>query len=413
MSHLGWLAPTALTFMSFVAPLLIAGFLHIEEFYCMIYMPVYMFTIPSMYILLVIYSLFNLWNTGWGTREKKAEEKSAEEQKEDARIAAEFESKAGVMETLFGQLKFGAKKEQQSSDKKEEKGSVDFSCGNILRCLCFTHEDPNDPNEHLEKIGKSLMEVNHRLSKIEGSHGLGRWDRRRSSTGMRRGTSGSFSPKKGSITGINEEDEDLVENQNQDEHFHPQEEEEENDQVIPQKPKRDDMINPYWIEDLNDKLKNRKTDDLSLEEKKFWETMIDKYLKPFDQIYTPMEEFKRETAKTKRELFEYRDSFIFSFLMINSFYVVLITMLRLQSPLKIPWTIFTSFDLNGLDGVHYTFDYNPPENMESPLVTISRTTIVLDILGLVFLLTFTLITTFQVFGMFLHRWQTCKYFSSK
>ena len=60
--------------MSFVAPLLIAGFLHIEEFYCMIYMPVYMFTIPSMYILLVIYSLFNLWNTGWGTREKKAEE---------------------------------------------------------------------------------------------------------------------------------------------------------------------------------------------------------------------------------------------------------------------------------------------------------------------------------------------------
>ena len=227
---------------------------------------------------------------------------------------------------------------------------------------------------------------------------------------MRRGTSGSFSPKKGSITGINEEDEDVVENQNQDEHFHPQEEEEENEQVIPQKPKRDDMINPYWIEDLNDKLKNRKTDDLSLEEKKFWETMIEKYLKPFDQIYTPMEEFKRETAKTKRELFEYRDSFIFSFLMINSFYVVLITMLRLQSPLKIPWTIFTSFDLNGLDGVHYTFDYNPPENMESPLVTISRTTIVLDILGLVFLLTFTLITTFQVFGMFLHRWQTCKYF---
>jgi len=151
----------------------------------------------------------------------------------------------------------------------------------------------------------------------------------------------------------------------------------------------------------------------SLEEKKFWETMIEKYLKPFDQIYTPMEEFKRETAKTKRELFEYRDSFIFSFLMINSFYVVLITMLRLQSPLKIPWTIFTSFDLNGLDGVHYTFDYNPPENMESPLVTISRTTIVLDILGLVFLLTFTLITTFQVFGMFLHRWQTfCQYVAS-
>ena len=57
--------------MSFFFPLLLAGILHIEEFYCMLYMLVYLITIPSMYILLVIYSLFNLWNTGWGTREIK------------------------------------------------------------------------------------------------------------------------------------------------------------------------------------------------------------------------------------------------------------------------------------------------------------------------------------------------------
>ena len=138
-------------------------------------------------------------------------------------------------------------------------------------------------------------------------------------------------------------------------------------------------------------------------EVKFWYDLIEKYLKP-------LEKDKEKEKLVTLGLKELRNQMVFSFLMINSFYVVLITMLRLQSPLKIPWTIFTSFDLNGLDGVHYTFDYNPPENMESPLVTISRTTIVLDILGLVFLLTFTLITTFQVFGMFLHRWQTCKYF---
>jgi len=54
--------------------------------------------------------------------------------------------------------------------------------------------------------------------------------------------------------------------------------------------------------------------------------------------------------------------------MINSFYIVLITMLQVQTPLKIPWTLLSSFNLNGIDGLIYTFDYNPPENNESPQV---------------------------------------------
>ena len=65
------LAPTSMTFMSFIGPLLLAGLLHMEESYCMLYMPVYLVTIPSMYILLVIYSLFNLWNTGNSNFQKK------------------------------------------------------------------------------------------------------------------------------------------------------------------------------------------------------------------------------------------------------------------------------------------------------------------------------------------------------
>ena len=119
----------------------------------MIYMPVYLVTIPSMYILLVIYSLFNLWNTGWGTREKPQAQKTEAERLEDEKIKKDLGEKAGVMETLMGQFSFGDKSKGNSSSKNEEKGSVDFSCGNIMRCLCFTHEDPNDPHKHLEKIG--------------------------------------------------------------------------------------------------------------------------------------------------------------------------------------------------------------------------------------------------------------------
>ena len=403
----GWLAPTAMTFMSFIGPLLLAGMLHLEESYCMLYMPVYLVTIPSMYILLVIYSLFNLWNTGWGTREKKAEDKTAEEKAEDDRIAAELDKdkKIGVLDTMFNQFKFsGAQQQDNAQVTKEEKGSVDFSCGNLMRCLCFTHPDPNDPNAQLEKIGKSLHEVNHRLSRIEGSAGI-YYNRRRSSTGSGfRSRSGSLSNLKDAKNAIRE-DEEFEEEENVIEVVTSNEEE----QRPPSPPPRlYGESNPYWIEDLK-KLTGKRVKFLKIEEKHFWEKLIQQYLEPFEKVYKTQANYKRETAKTNRSLFEYRDSFIFNFLVINCIYVVLITMLRLQSNLKMPWTILTSFNLNGLDGVHYNFTYNAPENKESPEVFIERDVLMLDVLGLVFLLVFSTVTFAQVVGMILHRWQTCKF----
>lgn len=259
---------------------------------------------------------------------------------------------------MFNQLKFSGN-QQESKAKKEEKGSVDFSCGNLMRCLCFTHDDPNDPNVQLEKIGKSLHEVNHRLSRIEGSAGI-YYNRRKSSTGSGfRSRSGSLSNLKDVKNQIREEEE------NEPEEEIDEEKEEEQRPSSPQ-PSIYGEGNPYWIEDKElKKLTGRRVKFLKLEEKQFWEQLIDQYLTPFEKIYKEPGEYKRVTAKTNRSLFEYRDSFIFNFLVINCIYVVLITMLRLQSNLKMPWTILTSFNLNGLDGVHYNFTYNPPSKVLS------------------------------------------------
>ena len=167
-----------------------------------------------------------------------------------------------------------------------------------------------------------------------------------------------------------------------------------------QKTKRDDDTNPYWIDDED--LKNGPVDYLSGTEINFWREMIHKYLQP---LVLP----KKEQAKQAQDLKDYRDSFIFTFLMINALYVVLITLLQLQSNIKIPWTVFSSFNLNGMDGLVYSFNYVKPGNIAGvPHLTISREAKMLDVLGLCFLATFSSITFAQVVGMIMHRWQTCK-----
>ena len=364
----------------------------------MLYMPVYLITIPSMYILLVIYSLFNLWNTGWGTREKPEEKKSEDQAKEEAAMLKEIEEeeakkkKAGVFGTIMGAVKFGddKNKDKAKNRRAEEKGSVDFSCGNLMRCLCFTHEDPHDPNKQLERIGDHLKEVSQRLSRIEHAGVVGR----------RLSTTGSKSRRTSSIPEENGQEEEEVITVNEPEVENQTDANPEEEKII-----RDEEANPWWFD--NERLKG-KPDYLNDKERTFFKDLINEYLTPFENKMSK-KDFMAEKAKTKRELYEYRDSFIFTFLMINSFYIVLITMLQVQTPLKIPWTILSSFNLNGLDGLEYTFEYDKPENQESPLVTIHRETAMLDMLGLVFLLTFSSITFAQVIGMCLHRWQTCKF----
>ena len=176
---------------------------------------------------------------------------------------------------------------------------------------------------------------------------------------------------------------------------------EEAEEYVEPKPKRDDDSNPYWIDDED--LKKGPVDYLSGVEINFWRDIKKKYLKPLEMT-------KKEQNRQAQELKDYRDSFIFTFLMINSLYVVLITLLQLQSNIKIPWTVFSSFNLNGLDGLRYNFTYHQPDSLVGiPQITISRESKMLDVLGLCFLATFSSITFAQVIGMLMHRWQTCKY----
>lgn len=62
-------SPTAIFFFYVAGTFILAAILHPQEFFCVLHGMIYFLAIPSMYMLLMIYSLCNLHVVSWGTRE--------------------------------------------------------------------------------------------------------------------------------------------------------------------------------------------------------------------------------------------------------------------------------------------------------------------------------------------------------
>jgi len=391
----GWLSPTTLSAGSFFLPLVLAGMLHLEEAYCMMYMLVYLITIPSMYILLVIYSFFNMWNVSWGTREvaqkkTKAELEKEKQEEEERQKEMKKKKKEGLMGTLLDQFNLGG--------EKGDTASVDFSIGNVLRCMCFNHEDPLEPKKQLVKISSSLDELSRKMNKLESVSGASFGGpgsvRRKSSVRTIRKSLGSVPEGSAESTTMMQEESIQAEDDTS---------QDESDKESEPKVCRNDLENPYWIDDEG--LKNGPVDYLSTSEINFWKDMIEKYLKPLEMT-------KKEKDSEAQSLKDYRDVMIFTFLMINALYIVSVLMLQVQAEIRIPWTIFSTLDVNGQDGTVFNMVYTKASEGLDATVRVTATYQELDMLGLFFLLAFSSVTLAQMVGMLFHRWQTLQHYIS-
>ena len=170
---------------------------------------------------------------------------------------------------------------------------------------------------------------------------------------------------------------------------------------------RDDEKNPYWIDD--DDLKDGPVDFLKGSEINFWKDLIKKYLEPLQMT-------AKEKDQQANELKAYRDTLVFTFLMVNILYIVLVTMLQFQTNLQFNWVFFSWFGYRGgEDEVRYNLTYTAPDTLTSGVraqIAIGRTTGKLDMIGFFFILAFGTITLSQMIGMFFHRWQTRKWSST-
>ncbi|XP_047986974.1 chitin synthase chs-2-like [Leguminivora glycinivorella] len=338
----GWLAPSSIFTIITFGIFFITAALHPQEIICLLYLVVYYITIPSMYMLLIIYSLCNLNNVSWGTREV-AQKKTLKEIEQEKKEAEEAQKK---MDTQSVRKMFG------HSD--DETGSMEMSVAGLFKCMCCTNPKDHKEDLHLLKISNELEKIGKKLDTLGAV------------------TEASEAPRRRSTLHLRE--------------THLLDDFEEEDDVSADTPReeRDDLINPYWVEDPD--VKKGEVDFLSTAENQFWKDLIDTYLRPID-------ENKEEQARIAKDLKDLRDKMVFAFVMLNALFVVVIFLLQLnQDQLHFQWPFGQKVDIAYDD--------------ESNLVLIENEYLMLEPIGSLFLIFFGSVMLIQFTAMLFHRMGT-------
>ena len=235
-------SPSAIFLISMVGSFFIAACLHPREFWCIVHGIVYLLAIPSMYLLLIIYSITNLNVVSWGTREvvvKKSKKEIEAEEKEKAEMAK----------------------------NKKEKGIWGFMKG-CYEVLLSHKKDSSKDREQLFRIANSLDNLNKRLDNLDK-----RLDNIENTVIGPQATSGPRSSRpslRDEATTVVSEGGESVDMDAEEDASH----------TTQPMAERDDLLNPFWMEDK--KLGKGIVDFLSDHEEQFWDDLIEKYLFPID-----------------------------------------------------------------------------------------------------------------------------------
>ncbi|XP_063901353.1 chitin synthase chs-2 isoform X2 [Zophobas morio] len=351
-------SPSAIFLIAMTGSFFIAACLHPQEFWCIVPGIIYLLSIPSMYLLLILYSIINLNVVSWGTREV-AVKKTKKELEEEKKQAEEAKRKA-KQKSLLGFLQSGG-----TSD--DDEGSIEISLAGLFKCMLCTHQKAGDEKASLINIADSLEMLNKRLDHIEKTiDPSGHISRRRSMSASSRGDHhhlGAVTEEEGEES-ANETDSETV-------------------STVPQN-KRDDLVNPYWIEDPD--VRKGEVEFLSSNEIQFWKDLLDKYLYPID-------ENKEEKARIAKELIELRNKSVFAFFMFNALFVLVVFLLQLnKDQIHVKWPL----------GVRTNITYIE----ETSEVHITKEYLQLEPIGLVFVFFFALILVIQFVAMLFHRFGT-------
>nr|XP_012141900.1 PREDICTED: uncharacterized protein LOC100879229 [Megachile rotundata] len=340
----GFLAPNALLFFIVISQFVMAAFLHPKEISCLSSAIIYYITVPSMYMLLIIFAIFNLHNITWGTRESKVQQKISQEQN----------------------MK---NKSQSNENNTNTDNESQFSLAKLFKCNFWTCKNSEKEEKYLTAIYNSLNEMNIRLEQIESNYKHSSITEE--STKEKNYDESKPSSEKSDVT----EDSDTTQEYDSDisEQTH----------YIRHQKHLNYLVNPYWIQD--ERLKGGKVDFLPNLEEEFWKQLIQKYLYPIEKD----EEKQKEIEKG---LIDIRNKCLIKFFMINTLFVVAIFLLQLnKNILYFQWPFAIEYNIT------YVEDYE---------VHIDKTYMHLEPIGCLFIIAFIFILLIQFLAMLAHRINT-------
>ncbi|KAJ8320604.1 hypothetical protein KUTeg_002191 [Tegillarca granosa] len=251
------------------------------EFFCIIHGFLYFLSIPSMSMLLMIYSLGNLHVVSWGTRETTQPTTSATQQK--------VSQKKGMVQgwlERFGMAEVGAK---QDSD-------YNFSCGNLFRCMCCPQQSSSNHDNHLAVILERLNDIEERMTEYTRSQV------------SRNLSAGSSVINETQVEDHKPFSQNALLFEGEGERANPLFQEE-------KQKKRDELKDPYWIHDED--IKSGATVYLPNDEVDFWNQFIGDYL-------FPIVEDKKQKKEIEKGLLELRNKVCLAFLLINAMFVTIV-----------------------------------------------------------------------------------------
>ncbi|CAL1539833.1 unnamed protein product [Lymnaea stagnalis] len=270
--------------------------LHPMEFSCLFHGFLYFLCIPSMSMLLVIYSVANLHVVSWGTRE--GPQATVPQVQEPAKVDKQ---KSDPDELHVSKLPKCRVSELLSSltDKKETDSSYTLSLGNLFRCFCC-------PREEVDRTDLKFKVI---LDRLDGL------DRHAPRSDIFRKKSPRTSREDGDVTVDYVDGGDSAETQQEGKHF--------------------------WIDDKN--LGEGPKKALNEDENQFWQDFIQAYVFPLDKD-------KKQEEKIQNELIELRNKSCLAFFIMNILFVILVYTLQTISEQTTNLSIKIPCELEGFKG---------------------------------------------------------------
>ena len=372
----GPLSLSALACFFTLGSAILPAILHPQEFNDVFCFIIYLATVPSMYLLLTVYSFFNMDDSSWGTREVKAPEadKSGGGDKK-------AKKEGGVM-GFFRNITSGTFKIPKLHHENEDKIQALADQMDRMEKMLI-HANKGDLPDHIVKDLLKDVKVNTEEEKGGGQDEV-------------------------DIKKNNEEKEPMSEEALQKAKLRWKKLR--NDVKTRAANKRLESMEleflgeaegkSFWFNDEDGSpggrinrersplLFSAKRDHLSDKEQFFWNNMIEKYLYPLN----PTPDEKKRVAD---ELKEFKTQVSLGFVLVNIMWVTAIFMLQAyQDVLGMRWPL-------GAKGPNLVFDQADLE--KANVITLNYEYLQLDPIGLVFVVAFIVVICLMTIGMLMHR----------